>query len=83
MNLLPLGYGFSNAPWTVGGSPLWAVLLYVGFLFYVSACFKAGQTELYFLTVTRNEKPILYWSMMVILTFAALALGYCLFRNLL
>lgn len=83
MSIFLLGYGFSNAPWTTGGSPVWAVLLYGGFLFYVGACFKAGQTELYVLTVTKDEKPTLYWSMMGILTIAALTLGYCLFKNLL
>ena len=83
MNILPLGSSFSNAPWTIGGSPFWAVLLYAGFLFYVGACFKVGQTELYVLTVTRNEKPKLYWSTMGVLTIAALIFGYCLFRNLL
>jgi hypothetical protein len=71
MNILPIGTSFSNAPWTVGGSNLWVSVLYLGFLLYVLLSFRSGQTELYFLTVTKEERPNLYWSTMGIMTIAA------------
>jgi len=82
MNILTIGTSFSNAPWTVGGSNLWVSVLYLGFLLYVLLSFRSGQTELYFLTVTKEESPILYWSTMGIITIAAVVLGFYLLQNL-
>jgi hypothetical protein len=86
MNILAVGSGISM-PWTIAPNSfwgsIWTVILYIGFLIYVWVCFRAGQTELYLLTVTKEDRPTLYWSMMGILTIASIVLGYFLFRNLL
>jgi len=82
MNILTIGTSFYNAPWTVGGSNLWVSVLYLGFLLYVLLSFRSGQTELYFLTVTREERPNLYWSTMGVMTIAAVVFGFYLLQNL-
>jgi hypothetical protein len=82
MNILPIGLSFSNAPWTVGGSNLWVTLLYLGFLLVLFLGFKTGQMELYVLTVTKEDRPILYWSTMGTMSTAALVFGFYLFKSL-
>lgn len=65
-----------------GGGNFVGIILYLGFLLYVGACLKTGETELYVLTVSKDEKPILYWSMMGILAIAAVIMGFYLSKNL-
>ena len=73
---------FSNAPWPIGGSYLWVSLLFLGFLFFLFLGFKTGKTELYVLTVTKEESPIFYWPTMGMMTVGATFFGFYLFKNL-
>lgn len=77
-----MGYAFSNVPRTIGGSNFWVTMLYLGFVFYVSVCFKTKQTELYFVTLTKDEKPVLYRVVMLVLSTAAIIFGVDLIKNL-
>ena len=82
MIVLTIGTSFSNQRGIVGGSYLWVSLLYLAFLLFLFFGFKTGQTELYVLTVTKGERPILYWSTMGIMTIAAVIFGFYLLQNL-
>ena len=77
MIVLTIGLRFSSAPWTV-----WASFLLLVLLLFLYLGFKTGQTELYVLTVTKGERPILYWSTMGIMTIAAVIFGFYLLQNL-
>jgi hypothetical protein len=77
MIVLTIGLRFSSAPWTV-----WASFLLLVLLLFLYLGFKTGQTELYVLTVTKGERPILYWSTMGIMTIAAVVFGFYLLQNL-
>ncbi len=86
MNIIAVGSGISSMPWTIApnsfmGSVL-SVLLYIGFLAYVWFCFKAEQTELYIFTVTKGDRPTLYWSTMGIMSVLAVIFGFYLMKNL-
>ena len=63
--------------WTV-----WASFLLLVLLLFLYLGFKTGQTELYVLTVTKGERPILYWSTTGIMTIAAVVFGFYLLQNL-
>jgi hypothetical protein len=82
MIVLTIGTSFSNQRGIVGGSYLWVSVLYLAFLLFLFFGFKTEQTELYVLTVTKGERPILYWFTMGIMTISALAFGFYLLKNL-
>ena len=86
MNILAVGSGISSMPWTIAPNSfmgsVWSVLLYIGFLAYVWVCLKAEQTELYIFTVTKGDRPTLYWSTMGIMTVLAVIFGFYLMKNL-
>jgi len=77
MIILTIGLRFSNAPWTV-----WASFLLLVVLLFLYLGLRTGQMELYVLSVAKEERPILYWSTMVVMTIAAVVFGFYLIQNL-
>jgi hypothetical protein len=65
----------------VGGRGVWPFLLYLGFLIFLGGSFYTKQAEFYAWTLTREKHPILYWTLMCLLTALAIWFGWSLWNS--
>ena len=57
-----------------------AKALYIGFICYIAFSLFWGQMDLFVFTVSRNDKPILYWIALLVLAAVAIYLAKRIFR---
>ena len=63
-----------------GGGDIWFYLVYLGYLSFIGIQFYMGLATCYIWEVSRKEKPVFYWSTMLLYSGIAAWIAYGLLK---